>query len=247
VAIPVTSYLRDELIARGMEEKRVTIIGNGFDPARFRPDVDGSEVRRRFGIAPDDCVVGFCGAMSFWYRLPDLVDEFARAFADSPHLRLLLIGDGPEREAVAAKIAALNLGDRILMGARVPHDEVPAHLAAFDIALIPHCNQHGSPVKLFEYMGMAKPVVAVRTPGVTDIVTHEREALLADAGDLPGVMAHVARLAQDRALAVEIGRRGRELALARHTWQRNAERTFAVLESAAREASGAGDAAECGA
>jgi glycosyltransferase involved in cell wall biosynthesis len=167
--------------------------------------------------------------MSPWYRLPEVVEEFTRTFAAAPHVRLLLIGDGPEREAIEAKIATMGRGDQILIGPRVPHDEVPAHLAAFDVALIPHCNQHGSPVKLFEYLGMGKAVVAVRTPGVTDIVTHERDALLADAGDLKSVMALVARLAGDRQEAAALGRRGRELALERHTWQRNAERTYAVL------------------
>jgi glycosyltransferase involved in cell wall biosynthesis len=183
--------------------------------------------------------------MSPWYRLPEVVEEFARMFAEAPRVRLLLIGDGPEREAIQAKIAALGRGEQIQMGPRVSHDEVPAHLAAFDVALIPHCNQHGSPVKLFEYLGMGKAVVAVRTPGVTDIVTHEREALLADAGDLCAVMALVARLAGDRQEAAALGRRGRELALAHHTWQRNAERTYAVLAGVTGRPAAMSEAGQC--
>jgi glycosyltransferase involved in cell wall biosynthesis len=228
-----------------VDERRITVIGNGVDPERFHPDIDGNEVRRRYGIGPSDCLVGFSGAMSPWYRLPEVVEEFARTFADAPRVRLLLIGDGPEREAIQEKVAAMGCGEQIQMGPRVPHDEVPAHLAAFNVALIPHCNQHGSPVKLFEYLGMGKPVVAVRTPGVTDIVMHEREALLADAGDLRAVMAHVARLAGDRQEAAALGRRGRELALARHTWQRNAERTYAVLASVTGQPALMSETGEC--
>jgi glycosyltransferase involved in cell wall biosynthesis len=231
-AIVVTSYLRDELCARGMDADRIAVIANGVDARCFRPEIDGRSVRRRFGIDDAECVVGFCGAMSSWYRLDEVVTAFAAAFAGRPRMRLLLIGDGPEREAVQRRIDEAACGEQVVIGARVPHEAVPEHLAAFDIALIPHCNAHGSPVKLFEYLGMAKPVVAVRTAGVTDIVTHEREALLADAGDLRGVMACVARLADDRAGAQAMARRGYQRVLAHHTWQRNAERTFAVLERA---------------
>jgi glycosyltransferase involved in cell wall biosynthesis len=232
--ITITSYLYDVLLARGVEAHRLAIIANGVDPERFWPDKDGNAVRERYGIGPQDRLVGFCGAMLPWYRLVDVVQEFAATFEHAPHVRLLLIGDGPDREALRSKIAALNCGSQILMGPRVPHDEVPAHLAAFDVALIPHCNQHGSPVKLFEYLAMAKPVVAVRTPGITDIVRHGQEALLADPGDLSAVMAYVSRLAENPVAATALGRRGRQLVLARHTWQHNAERTYAILEAVTR-------------
>lgn len=229
--ITITSYLSDELRRRGVEERRLTIVPNGVDPARFHLGIDGSPVRRRYGVRPEECLVGFCGAISPWYRLPEVAQAFVDRFAATPHMRLLLIGDGPEREALRRKIGELGCSDQILLGPRVSHQEVPEHLAAFDVALIPHCNQHGSPVKLFEYLGMAKPVVAVRTAGVTDIVSHGQQALLAEPGDLGSVMRHVARLAVDREAAAAMGSRGRELVLTRYTWQRNAERTAAVLES----------------
>jgi glycosyltransferase involved in cell wall biosynthesis len=230
-AITVTSYLRDQLLSRGLSERQVTVISNAVDPTRFRPNLDGRPVRQRYGVGDDDCLVGFTGAMSPWYRLVDVVQEFTEIFAQAPWMRLLLIGDGPEREAVRQKIADLNCGDKVILGPRIPHDEVPAHVAAFDIAFIPHCDRHNSPVKLFEYLGTGKPVVAVRTPGITDVVTHEREALLAEAGDLRTVMRYVARLAENRDEAAAMSRRGLALALERHTWPRNAERTYAVLES----------------
>jgi glycosyltransferase involved in cell wall biosynthesis len=232
--ITITSYLYDRLRDRGVEAGRLAIIANGVDPERFRPNLDGSHVREQYGVGPGDRLVGFCGAMSPWYRLVDVVQEFAATFAHAPHVRLLLIGDGPEREALRERIAHLDCGRQILMGPRVPHDEVPAHLAAFDVALLPHCNQHGSPVKLFEYLAMAKPVVAVRTPGITDIVRHGQEALLAEPDDLGAVMAYVSRLAENRLAATALGERGRQLVLARHTWQHNAERTYAVLEAVTR-------------
>jgi glycosyltransferase involved in cell wall biosynthesis len=149
-------------------------------------------------------------------------------------VRLLLVGDGPERQAVQRKIVEVGRVGQILLGPRVPHEEVPAHLAAFDIALIPNCNLHGSPVKLFEYLGANLPLVAVRTAGVTDIVTHEREALLSELGDFETLMRHVFRLANDRQEAAALARRGHALVLANHTWQRNAERTLGLLEEAVR-------------
>ncbi len=74
----------------------------------------------------------------------------------------------------------------------------------------------------------------MRTPGITDVVTHEQHALLADPGDLHMVVSYVAHLAEDRAGAVALGRRGLDLVRERHTWQRNAERTAAILESVIR-------------
>jgi glycosyltransferase involved in cell wall biosynthesis len=228
-AVPVTSYLRDQLQTRGLDPARIAVIGNGFDPQRFHSDLDGAEIRHRYGVTESECLVGFSGAMSPWYRLVEMVQAFADRFARSPRVRLLLIGDGPDRDAVQRKIVALGGSRQVILGPRVPHEEVPAHLAAFDIALIPHCNQHGSPVKLFEYLGAARPLVAVRTPGVTDIVTHEREALLAEPGDLDTLMRQVSWLAMNPRAGAAMGRRGHALVHRRYTWAHRAEETDQVL------------------
>jgi glycosyltransferase involved in cell wall biosynthesis len=107
--------------------------------------------------------------------------------------------------------------------------EVPAYIAAADVAVLPSTNAFSSPMKLFEYLAAGRAVVAPRLSQITAVVEDEHDALLVPEGDVDAYAAALRRLAADVGLRRQLGDNGRAKVLAQHTWTSHARE---VLERA---------------
>ena len=138
---------------------------NGVDVERFRPDSGGAKIREAAGVS-GRIVIGFVGTFGPWHGAPVLA-EAASQISESARCHFLFIGDGEQRSKVEEIIDSASNVSATFAG-RIPHAEVPAYLDACDIFAAPNVPAgdgsefFGSPTKLFEYMSMARPVVASR-------------------------------------------------------------------------------------
>jgi len=236
--VVVSEALAQELSIRGVETDRVLVNPNGVDPDRFHPKVDGTEIRRVNGFGPDDLVVGFIGTFGAWHGAEVLADAFVQVHQvlSAPSLRLLMVGDGPRRQAAQSIVDGAGLGDSAVFTGRVPQSEGPVHLAACDILVAPHVPNpdgspfFGSPTKLFEYMAMGRPVVASDLDQLADVVADGTTGLLVKPGDVGALVDALERLANDPALRQSLGENARRQAITDHTWKQHADRIVDRLE-----------------
>jgi len=121
-----------------------------------------------------------------------------------------------------AEAGRLGLARRVHFAGRVMHDEVPAHLAAIDIAISPRSTFYASPLKIVEYMAMGKAIVAPAMRNIEDLLTHERSALLFAPEDGGALAAAIGRLVAEPALRRALGTEARRLVEDGFTWHRNA-------------------------
>ncbi len=160
-----------------------------------------------------------------------MVEAAARLAAAGRRFHLLLIGEGPFAARVRAQVEAAGLRDRISILGFV--DDLPAAMAALDIALYSALESDGMSRVLFEYLASGVPVVASRVGVVPEILEDGRTALLVPAGE-PGPLGEaVARLMDDPARRREIGSAGAALVQARYSGARLAERLTAMYRSVA--------------
>jgi len=230
----VSRWLADYAREHGADPAHVTVVPNAADGELFRPRPGPSALRARLGWR-DEIVLGFVGAMKPWHGVMRLVEALEQLGGATSPYRLLLLGDGPELERVRARVRAADLERVVHAPGAVPHGEVPDWLAAVDLAMVPYeadASPYFSPVKLFEYMSMALPIVAARLGQTEEILEHGRTGWLYSSSDASEPAATIRRLAGDRAALRRAGERAREEALARYTWERNAER----VEELARRA-----------
>jgi glycosyltransferase involved in cell wall biosynthesis len=167
--IAVSSGILTHALASGAAAGRVRVIPNGVDLALFRRARRG-RIRAHLGLG-GKVVVGFAGSLKPWHGVIELVSAFAGL---TGRAQLLLVGDGPEREAVAQAAGRLGLEGRVIMTGAVPHACVPDYLSAMDVGVAPYLPQerfYFSPLKVAEYMAAGLPVVA------------------SDQGDLPALLA----------------------------------------------------------
>ena len=217
----------------GVPSGRVHVLPNGVDTNRFQPHLEPA-----IAAEPDTCVIGFVGTLKPWHGLLTLVDAFAIAHRSDPRLRLLIVGDGPQRTAVEQRIAETGIAQSVRLAGAVDPSAMPAMLASMDIAVAPYESMpdfYFSPLKLFEYMASGLAVVASAAGQIPEIVNDGANGLLVRPGDDVALATTILRVAGDASLRDRLGRAARLAVEQRHTWDAIAA---TVLHLPARPADG---------
>jgi glycosyltransferase involved in cell wall biosynthesis len=157
------------------------VINNGIDLQKFDPTRAYKDIRSQLGIAANDLLVLFIARFTAHKQPLALIKAFAQAAAQLPHLHLLLVGDGDQKEEAVRLIDQLQLQDRITL--EKFRQDVPDVLAAADIFVLPSLWE-GLPIGLLEAMAMGKAIIASRVDGTKEIIEHGVNGWLVDTEDL---------------------------------------------------------------
>jgi len=201
------------------------VLPNAIDHKAFEKPADGAEIRKRHNFETD-IVIGFVGWFTEWHRVDLLVEVFARLCTEHPHLKLMLVGEGVLQETLARSAEKLGVANRLIFTGTVKHAEIPSHIAAMDICVVPHSNEYRSPIKLFEYMGQGCTVVAPRTEPIEMVVADGLDGLLFEPLSPDGLYNRLERLICNPELRGQLGKNARRKVLETHTWMQNARATL---------------------
>jgi glycosyltransferase involved in cell wall biosynthesis len=226
--VVVSPALLDVVRANGdCDLARLSVVPNGIDVSTFTPSAEARSVARlQLRIPESVWVVGTVG------RLAPEKDQalLLRAMLPllGPQRQLVIVGDGPEREALAALIRSSGRVQYVhMIGTR--HD-VSRLLPAFDVFALPSRTE-GLPLVLLEAMSTELVVVASAVGGIPDLVEHGVTGYLMDAGDCASLTAQLALLWDDPRRAEQVGRAARQRVLDRHSLARMAAGYEALYRS----------------
>lgn len=258
LVVTVSEEIRQQVLALGVPDRRVLFYPNGvdplvFDPARFD---DGARraTRERLGVPGDADLFTFVGTFGHWHGTEILaaairkliVEGGGRAGGWKPHF--LFVGDGPLAPRVRAVLESEATRRSSTFAGYRPQGEAAEILAASDVFVSPHVPNadgsafFGSPTKLFEYMAMARPIVASDLNQIGAVLRGWTPS--ADAGDsgpplgilvepgsvdsLAAGLALAGRLSPDE--RTRLGDAARQAVLRWFTWERNVEAVLLRLE-----------------
>jgi glycosyltransferase involved in cell wall biosynthesis len=209
LVVTVSDVLRDELIERGVEARRIVSYPNCIDPDTFNPaewDSRAIGLRSRLGFAPDDVLVMFLGTFGQWHgaevlagAIRKLADQRAAWLRDR-RLRFVLVGDGLKMPEVRKILDSEECRRVVMLTGLVPQHEAPAYLRMADIVVSPHVANadgskfFGSPTKLFEYMAMGKPIVASDLDQIGEVLRNSVRSADLPQGEPVGTESEVALL-----------------------------------------------------
>ncbi len=182
------------------------------DLERFRPRPATERGRRLLGVEEGDFVVGVVARVQRRRRFDLFLDAFRLASPREPRLRGVVVGRGTHREEVVIEPARrMGLEDKMRFPGYLAGDDYLDAIAAFDVKVFLVPGSDGSCRAARELMAMGKPVVALRTPPLPELVEHEVTGLLAD--DTPDALAGaLLRLARAPAFVEQMGRAARRKA-----------------------------------
>jgi glycosyltransferase involved in cell wall biosynthesis len=212
VSREVAEYLERFPNARG----RIQVIPNGVNPDRFPPGLLPS-----CPAPPGIFTIGFVGSLKPWHGLATLVEAFSLLRRSAPHTRLLIVGDGPERQRLVDDLSQRGLLEATHLTGAVGPGEVPGLLASMDVAVAPYPELrhfYFSPLKVYEYMAAARPVLASRIGQLAELIDDGVNGLLCPPGDAAALAGALERLRQDSQLRDRLARAARAQVLREHTW-----------------------------
>src|SRR5439155_23459959 len=163
--VAVSPEVRDDLVGLGIAPaEKFSVIRLGIDLERRigASDDGGAALRRLFGVAADEFVVGWVGRMTAIKRVDDVLLAFRALRERGVPARLCLVGDGPDREAVEQHAHDLGVARHTLFVGY--QRDVAPYYSFFDAFVLPSANE-GTPVSAIESLAARRPVVATGVGG----------------------------------------------------------------------------------
>jgi glycosyltransferase involved in cell wall biosynthesis len=228
--VAVSSEIGRELGRCGADPARVATVLNGIDHRQFRRDPERvAGARAGLGVKAGEIVIGAVGRLEPQKRFDLLLDSFARIVDRFPQSRLLIVGDGSQRQPLAAQIDTLKLGERCRLVGHVD-DVVPAY-HAFDL-LVQSSDYEGTPNAVLEAMAFEVPIVATAAGGTAEIVRDGVDGRIVPTGRGDLLVSNVMRSLEDPAATAAMAQQARlrvEGELSFETRVRRIERIYAEM------------------
>ena len=226
--------VRQWLVADGYDDRRITVIRNGIDPAPFATTRTPGKLHQELGLPPGAPLVAVLSRVSPIKGLEYFVQAATMVAWRVPQARFLIVGeaephDAEYRRGLEAYAARLGLGRRLVFtGLRM---DVPDVLAEVAVSVLPSLSEGLSNV-LLESMAAGVPVVATRVGGNPEVVQDGVTGFLVPPRDAPGLADAISRVLEERDLAHQLGRAGRARVVARfsiHDMVRQTEQLYEAL------------------
>lgn len=229
--LAITQALKDELINRGVDGEKITVVPNAVNGDRFQPQDRDHDLEASLGLQ-GKTVIGYVGSVLDYEGLGLLIEAADAMRHRRQDFAVLIVGDGAELEKFQQEIRTRELQDFVTFTGRVPHEEVERYYSLVDIAPFPRLPlpvcEMVSPLKPFEALAMHKAVVASDVAALAEIITPEFNGLLHRKGDTEDLANKLELLLDNPALRTELADRGRTWVLENRQW-RDVSRTVSYI------------------
>lgn len=232
--ITITNALREELIARGVDEHKITVVPNGVEIERFQPRARNKDLAEKLGVR-GKTVIGYVGSILDYEGIGLLLDSALKLKAERNDVAFLFIGDGAELAEFRERVESENLGDTVMFTGRVPHHEVEEYYSIIDICPFPRLplpvTEIVSPLKPFEAMAMEKAVVVSSVAALQEIVSDGDNGLIFEKDDPESLTQSLRFLLDETDFRSRIAESGRRWVENERDWKKLAQQISQVYAS----------------
>jgi glycosyltransferase involved in cell wall biosynthesis len=224
--ICVSKGVKDALLERGVDPVKCVVAYNGIS-AGTSPRRSPEEIRKEWGIKDNDLLVGTVGSLIRRKRIGDLIGamQMIQGEFERP-IKCLIVGKGPEREALLKMVRKLGIDDRVIFTGFQP--DAVSYINAMDIFAMPS-EQEGFPRVVLEAMLMKKPVVAARIRGTEELIVNNETGIMYKKGDVKELAGSLAKLLSSPPVMEDMGRAGKERVVGNFSIERYVEQVSGIL------------------
>lgn len=230
--IAISEGVKTVLVRDGVPEKLIAVVPSGIDFAPFRAPADRGFLRREFGFAADDFLVGIVAHLEDHKGHRYLLDAAGLIRDKAPKMKFVIVGEGSLRLDLDRQARDLRVDDIVyFLGFR---DDVPRVLGSLDLFVL-SSHMEGLGTSLMDAMAARLPVVATTAGGIPEVVADHETGLLVPPRDPQALAQAILKLYLDKALASRLAARGFEVVHERFSAEAMARRIIDVYERLARD------------
>jgi 1,2-diacylglycerol 3-alpha-glucosyltransferase len=208
LVIAPSAGLERVLVGLGVQSP-IAVLPNGVDLTPFR-QAHGPLSPESLGLSPGGVILIYVGRLGPEKNLTFLVRAFGGVASAYPEARLLLVGEGPERDNLEDQVSRSGLRGRVGFTGLVDYADLPAYLATAD-AFVTASVTEVHPLSVIEAMASGLPVLGIASPGIEDTIEDGQTGYLSP-DDLPAFTAKMTRLVAEREGRAEMSRKARQAA-----------------------------------
>jgi len=195
LVIAPSEGMRNVLLDLGVDVP-VEVVPNGVDLKPYQQPIQPVE-RRELGFGKQDVVLVYLGRLGPEKNLSFLLRSFAGTTQAYSHTRLLLVGDGPERDNLEDQARHMGIASQVCFTGEVAYDQVPRYLKVADFFATASVSEV-HPLSVIEAMASGLPTLGIRSPGIEDTIRDGETGYLAPEADLAAFTAKMVRLVVDK-------------------------------------------------
>lgn len=208
----VSSFLRKRVMGELLDAKRDLVVHNGVDLRKFKP----KELKRQ---SERTVTIGYIGTLDIHKNIDILLQAIHVLNQKGLAFEFMIVGDGPARKELEHFAAKLSLKNTAFLGWK-SHDEIPAQLDKFDIAVHHHAQDYMSPLKIFEYMAAKVPCIGPDTSAVKEVFEDRKDLILTN-GTVEDLVLKIEELIVDEKLRAQLSEAAYNLVSSHYTWEAN--------------------------
>ena len=226
--VSVADAMTRQYLAAGIGHAgQYTKILSGFRMAPYSSAANDPALRRKWGLEPQDIVVGKIARLFKLKGHDDLFDIAPALVHKCPQIKFLLVGDGPWRERLKQRAQTSELKGRFVFTGLVTPDEVPGLIGIMDVVV--HLSlREGLARALPQALAAARPVVAYDCDGASEVCRNDETGYLVVPGDEKQLLERLTQLATDAPLRERLGQRGREFVRERFSAEKMVDDLYAL-------------------
>jgi glycosyltransferase involved in cell wall biosynthesis len=222
--IVTTEFIKQYVKRMEIPSKKIIKIPNGVDPLLFNPAKHSKEmIRNHLGIPIEGKFCVYCGRLDEWAGRK-ILENIALWFEENNiSVKVIVVGFPAEK---------VQLKNIISLGTKV-YKDIPSMLSLADVVLVPFPDEDyahaASPLKLFEAMAMARPIVASNISGIQEVIKHDESGILVHPNDIEGWCEAILLLLKNSKLSKRLGQCARENVQKQYNWNVLAHQYTQVL------------------
>lgn len=216
--VTISDSLKESIIRKyGINPEKIYVMQNGVNTSVFKPMGSGSK--------PDTFVIGYVGSVVEWQSLELLIQAFSELKDQLVRSRIMIVGDGSELRKLKQYVIDNDLSDLVEFTGRVSPGEVPKLIEEFSIG---YCNPHhisdstsevfNSPMKLYEYLAMGKPVIAQNNYDLTQLNGADNFLFRLDGYDLENLKNGIMHFFNQKENLARLGQVAMKEVQENHSW-----------------------------
>lgn len=231
--VVVSNYLKEIAGLIGVVSSRIVLIYNSVDFIRTA-NLTPANIRNELGIRDDDVVIMTSGRLVPWKGMEGVVKALAEVKSELPdlsdRLRLIIVGDGPERDRLGCAAEECGVKENVVFTGKVPQDEVVKYYREADIFIL-NSQYEGLSHVLLEALSVHKPIIASNAGGNPEVIADEVNGLLVEFNNISQIKNAIIRIIREDKWRSDDHARRCEESLKRFSWTEELAKTTAVFNA----------------